>query len=173
MKNIILIIFAIIFLPGCTGCSKSGRFKKKAKSENVEAVQLRPSSSIKTVVKMEEENGVYKIPILVNGTSMDFIFDTGAGMISISNIEASYLYKQGKLGKDDILGTAKFIDANGNITVGTVINLKEITIGDRAIYNISASVVDNSVAPLLFGQSALAKFGKISIDYGKSQITFE
>ena len=71
------------------------------------------------------------------------------------------------------MGQAEFIDANGDISVGTIINLKEITIGDRTIYNIHASVVDNSVAPLLFGQSALEKFGKISIDYKKSEITFE
>jgi aspartyl protease family protein len=51
--------------------------------------------------------------------------------------------------------------------------LKEVTIGNRTIYNINASVVDNSIAPLLFGQSALEQFGKISIDYNSNTITFE
>lgn len=58
----------------------------------------------KTIIKMTKENGVYKIPVLINGLNMVFIFDTGAGLISISNVEASYLYKQGKLTKEDILG---------------------------------------------------------------------
>ncbi len=71
------------------------------------------------------------------------------------------------------MGKDEFIDANGDISVGTIIKLKEVTIGNRTIYDINASVVDNSIAPLLFGQSALEQFGKISIDYNNSMVTFE
>jgi aspartyl protease family protein len=38
---------------------------------------------------------------------------------------------------------------------------------------VQASVVHNLQAPLLLGQSALNKFGKISIDYNNGEITFE
>lgn len=170
----IIIVTICMVLSSCSGCSKSGRYKKKNEgSQPVEVVSNKPQFSGKSIIKMTRENGVYMIPVLINDLNMVFIFDTGAGLISISNVEASYLYKQGKLKKEDILGTAQFIDANGDISVGTIINLKEITIGDRTIYNIQASVVDNSVAPLLFGQSALEQFGKISIDYKRSEITFE
>ena len=114
-----------------------------------------------------------EVPVGINGTPMKFIFDTGAGLVSISNVEAAYLYKQGTLSKEDILGTAQFVDANGNISEGTVVNLKEVTLGLRTIYNIRASVVDNQKAPLLFGQSAMEKFGKISINNRTSEITLE
>ena len=127
----------------------------------------------KTVVKMEKKDGVYNIPVTINGANMRFILDTGAGLISISNVEASYLYKQGKLTLEDIVGEANFIDAKGDISVGTIIRLKEVTISNRTIYNVHASVIDNSQAPLLFGQSALEKFGRISIDYHNNTITFE
>jgi aspartyl protease family protein len=175
MKQITIILFsASLLLSGCSGCSKSGRLKKKNDdTHRSEIITEKKEFSGKTVVKMEKENGIYKIPITVNGVRMAFIFDTGAGLISISNVEASYLYKHGKLTRDDILGKAEFIDANGEISVGTIIKLKEITIGDRTIYNINASVTDNSIAPLLFGQSALEQFGKISIDYNSGTITFE
>ncbi|THU39446.1 hypothetical protein FAM09_13150 [Niastella caeni] len=167
-------ISAMLMLEGCTGCPKSGR---RNRSQNVTASQKSEENpkrfSGKTVVKMEKENGVYKIPVTINGANMTFIFDTGAGLISISNVEASYLYKQGKLTADDIMGEANFVDANGDISVGTIIRLKEVSISNRTIYNIQASVVDNSVAPLLFGQSALEQFGKISIDYSNNTITFE
>ena len=170
------VIFLIItmILSGCSGCSKSGRYKKKDnRSQSKEVTSTKKSFSEKSIIKMIKENGVYKIPVLINGLNMVFIFDTGAGLISISNVEASYLYKQGKLSKEDILGRAEFSDANGDISVGTIIKLKDVTIGNRTIHNISASVVDNSIAPLLFGQSALEQFGRISIDYNNNTVTFE
>jgi len=122
---------------------------------------------------MEKRNGVYYIPVELNGSKMNFIFDTGAGIISISETEAIFLLKQGTLTKDDIIGTANFSDANGDITEGTIINLKTVKIGNVTLTNIQASVVPNSVAPLLLGQSAFEKFGKISIDYKKGEITLE
>ncbi len=104
---------------------------------------------------------------------MSFVFDTGASLISISNVEANFLLKQGRLSKEDILGEVNFSDANGDISVGTIINLREVTLGNRVLKNVQASVVDNSVAPLLFGQSALAQFGKVSIDYKRQLLIIE
>lgn len=167
-------LMAILLLPGCSGCSKSGRMRRTHVSSSVQPTdEIKSLPAGKTVVQMRKESGVYKIPVFINGVPMDFIFDTGAGLISISNVEASYLYKQGKLTDEDIIGTSDFIDANGNVSAGGIIRLKEVTISNRTIYNINANVVNNSKAPLLFGQSALEKFGNISIDYKNSTITFE
>ncbi|MBC9934189.1 retropepsin-like aspartic protease family protein [Chitinophaga qingshengii] len=167
----------LVLLSGCTGCSKSGRFGQHrgqvSSPRTTVPAENKSATGGKTVVRMLKDGGIYKIPVKVNGADMSFIFDTGAGLISISSVEASYLYKQGTLTADDIEGQAKFMDANGDISVGTIIRLKEVAIGDRKIHNVQASVVHNSVAPLLFGQSALEQFGSISIDYKKGTITFE
>ena len=162
-------------LSGCTGCSNSGLRKAASKKGKVTNSRDYPESNNgkKTVIKMHEENGVYQIPVEINGVEMYFIFDTGAGMISISETEANFLYKQGKLKEEDIIGSANFIDASGNISEGTVIILKTVKIGDRILNDIEASVVHNLYAPILFGQSALEKFGKVSIDYTNKEITFE
>jgi len=125
------------------------------------------------VIKMEKQDGVYMIPVEVNGVKMYFIFDTGASTISISETEALFLYKQGTLKDNDIKGTARFSDANGDISEGTIIVLKTVQIGNKVLKNVDASVVHNLSAPLLFGQSALERFGKISIDYNKGEIAFE
>ncbi len=127
----------------------------------------------KTTIKMQKFGGVYHIPVVINGTEMFFIFDTGASSISISNTEAYFLYKQGKLTKDDIVGEQDFIDANGDISTGTVINLREVKLGNYTIRNVEASVVDNLEAPLLLGQSALNRFGKIEVDYQDESLTLE
>lgn len=174
LAQILALIILLNWLSGCSGCSKSGRMGRKTSNGNTGLDKgERNSSGTKVRIKMEKEGGVYKIPITINGTKMYFIFDTGASLISISNIEATFLYKQGKISENDILGKANFIDANGDISEGTIINLNEVTIGNKTIRNIEASVVDNADAPLLFGQSALEKFGKVSIDYNRNEITFE
>jgi aspartyl protease family protein len=113
---------------------------------------------------MRKEGGVYYIPIIVNGSKMEFIFDTGASIISISQTEANYLYKQGTLTQDDFIGTQDFIDANGDISQGLLITLDKVQIGNRTLRNIEASIVNNTKAPLLLGQSVLGKFGSFTID---------
>lgn len=193
---IVFVALCCCLFSACSGCSKSGRIRHRL----VAADSLHGSDSFgrrsfrdsgasvgpavgptvpsqgdegRTTVKMEKRNGVYQIPVTINGSEMYFIFDTGAGMISISTVEATFLYKQGKLSDDDVVGKADFLDANGNISQDVIIRLKEVTIGNRTIRNVDASVVGNAKAPLLFGQSALEKFGKISIDYSRGEISFE
>ena len=193
MKHGVLYVAVICCtFSACSGCSKSGRIHRRlsAASDSVGGRSYRRDSGAtvgpgngptvpaqsdvgKTVVKMEKRNGVYQIPVTINGSEMYFIFDTGAGLISISTVEATFLYKQGRLADDDIVGKADFLDANGNISQDVIVRLKEVTIGNRTIRNVDASVVGNAKAPLLFGQSALEKFGKISIDYERGEISFE
>jgi aspartyl protease family protein len=170
-----LLISISVLLSGCSGCSKSGqKHRLSHQSDQPDSRRAeRPKSGEKTLVKMEKLNGVYQIPVEVDGVEMYFIFDTGAGMISISNTEVNFLIKQGKLRQEDVIGSANFMDANGDISVGTIISLKTVKIGDRTLHDVHASVVDNLDAPLLMGQSALEQFGKISIDYKRGVIEFE
>lgn len=64
-------------------------------------------------------------------------------------------------------GKARYMDANGDIAVGTVINLRKVTFAGLELENVRASVVDSNNAPLLLGQSVLARLGKVEIDYEK------
>ena len=85
-----------------------------------------------TIIKMKSEGGVSIIPCKVNGLNLNFIFDTGASDVSISLTEASFMLKNGYLDKSDIIGTSKYLDANGNINEGVTINLKEIEIAGES-----------------------------------------
>ena len=154
-----------------TNYSKSGKTTTNTHKQN----NNRPSSKSKgkTTIKMTKKGGVYEIPCKINGTSMEFIFDTGASDITISLTEAMFLYKQGTLTDDDFLGTQQYQIANGAIEEGTIINLSTVEIGGRILHNVKASTIHNMEAPLLLGQSALSKYGIISIDYNRNEITFE
>ena len=147
--------------------------RKVIKAENIIKSQviyadksiLAPPNEGNTSIKMHKFGGVYHVPVSINGTEMFFIFDTGASTISISNTEALFLFKQGKLTKEDFIGEQDFLDANGDISTGRVINLKEVKLGNYLLTDVKASIVDNLEAPLLLGQSALSRFGNIEVDY--------
>lgn len=116
------------------------------------------------VIKMETENGVKYVWVEINDLKLRFIFDTGASSICISPAEATVLYRQGTLQKEDILDVEYFQDATGKISEGTKINLRTVKVGNIILENIEATVIDNVNAPLLLGQTVFEKFGKIEID---------
>lgn len=124
------------------------------------------------VLEMELQNGVRYVWIEINGIKLRFIFDTGASSICISPAEATVLYRQGTLRKEDILNVEYFQDATGKISEGTKVNLREVKIGDLILENVEALVIDNVNAPLLLGQTVLERFGTIEIDNMNNEIIF-
>lgn len=118
-------------------------------------------------IPFTKDGGVCKVKCSINGLPLHFIFDTGAADVSISTIEASFMAKNDYLSPSDIIGKQNYMTADGNITEGTVVNLKDVKLGSLHLNNIKASVVRNQSAPLLLGQSVLSKLGKIEIDNAK------
>jgi clan AA aspartic protease (TIGR02281 family) len=108
--------------------------------------------------------GTYEVSCKINELGLNMIFDTGASDISISQTEVQFMLKNGYLTSNDITGTQKYMDANGNIEIGTTLIFRKVDFGGLILKNVKASVVHNKNAPLLFGQSALSKYGKITID---------
>ena len=121
-------------------------------------------------VPFTRQGGVTQVKCSVNGLPLHFIFDTGAADVTISRVEATFMFKNGYLSSDDIIGKARYMDANGDISIGTVINIKKITFGDQELENVRASVVESNNAPLLLGQSVLNRLGRIEIDYDRSML---
>tara|TARA_R100000935_G_scaffold2360_1_gene6635 strand:+ start:144 stop:1922 length:1779 start_codon:yes stop_codon:yes gene_type:complete len=117
-----------------------------------------------TTINLDKTNGVYTVPCKVNGIPMNFIFDTGASNVTISLTEATFLIKQGLLGKNDIKESVKYQIANGDVNEGTNIILREIEVAGLKIKNVEATIVHEQNAPLLLGMSALSQLGKIEIE---------
>ena len=123
----------------------------------------------------QKGNDLITLPIKVNNVGFEMIFDTGASTTCITLAEAQYLFQKGSLTSDDLLedGPALFQTADGNISVGLRVNLREVKIGDQiTLYNVEALVVDNMDAPLLLGQSVFKKFKEISVDMKNKWIKF-
>lgn len=122
------------------------------------------TNTIVTEIPFVKESGVCKVNCHINGLPLHFIFDTGASDVTLSMVEATFMMKNGYLGQNDVVGSQRYVNANGDINVGTIINLKKVSFGDLELNNVRASVVRNQKAPLLLGQSVLSRLGKIEID---------
>ena len=117
-----------------------------------------------TTIKMQKIKGVFSVPCTLNGVKLNFVFDTGASDVTISQTEANFLFKNGYLTQNDILGKKYYSTANGEMSVGTVINIKKLEFSGIELNNVEASVIGSSNAPLLLGQSAMKKIGKFQFD---------
>ena len=121
------------------------------------------SSFGQVTIAMEKDGGVYKVPCKVNGLRLKFIFDTGASTVSISSSVANMMLENDYLSRSDIRGSGHSQIADGNIVDHTKINLKTIEIGELILHNVEAVVIHQQTAPLLLGQSAIQKIGKVTI----------
>lgn len=118
----------------------------------------------RTTITMEKDGGVYKVPCVVNGLRMKFIFDTGAANVCISESMATYMLENDYLDKSDILGTGQSSVADGRIVDHVKIQLSYLEIGGLRLNNVEAVVISGQSSPLLLGQSAISKMGKVSIN---------
>lgn len=118
----------------------------------------------KVEVPFTKDGGVTKVKCTINGLPLHFVFDTGAADVTMSMVEANFMLKNDYIKPSDIIGSARYVDANGDISEGTIINLRNVNFGGLELDNVRASVVRNQKAPLLLGQSVLGRLGKIEID---------
>lgn len=141
---------------------------EQLRAEEASAMEEVPdalSLTKQTNVPFTKEGGVLSVKCKINSLPLHFVFDTGASDISISSVEATFMLKNGYLTQEDISGKAYYMNANGEISEGTIIRLHEVNFGGLILKDVKASVCKNQKAPLLLGQSALQKLGKIEIDY--------
>ena len=82
------------------------------------------------------------------------------------------MLKNGYLTNADFLGKQNYVTATGEIHEGTIINLRELRVGDVVLHDIKASVVKNQSAPLLLGQSCFRRFGTLEVDNDAQVIRF-
>lgn len=124
-------------------------------------------------IPFEVYGNVRYVKVKVNGVEMEMIFDTGASGVSLSLTEAIFLAKQGKLTKDDFLGSTNMRTANGEVSEGMVVNLKEVELAEGLVAtDVTAIIVGSLDAPLLLGNSALKDIGSFEIDDEAKVIRF-
>ena len=164
-------------MESCNGCSSKNDEVTPLISPYDEDDDLEielPDADVVDVAYTEQSN-LKIVQVLINDRiNKEMIFDTGASYTQITVKEANYLYSEKVLTSDDILGAEKFGDANGNITVNMVVNLRKLVLGGKLIItNVKATVVENADAPLLLGQTVLKELPQYTVDNENKIIKFK
>lgn len=117
-----------------------------------------------------DAGGTYEVKSKINGLPLNMTFDTGASDILISQTEVDFMLKNGYLNEQDFIGTNNYYTANEEKIEARTVMLRQVEIGGLILRNVRAAVIKNRKAGMLFGQSALSRYGKITIDNQKKQI---
>lgn len=163
MRHLFILAFSVLLncLLSCNGYNSEHHLNEK--SSIADSVATPDTTTHRIGICMEKSGGVYTLPCYVNGIKMKFIFDTGASNVCISLTEALFLYKNGYLEENDIIGESKSVVADGSIVENMEINLHSIEVEGIMMTDVKAMVVKSLDAPLLLGQSAIQKMGKIEL----------
>ena len=88
----------------------------------------------------------------INGQAVQFVVDTGASMVSLSQSEAERIGLKFSHGQRGMASTA-----NGPVPVHTV-TLSSVRVGEVQVYNVQAMVVPAPMPYVLLGNSFLSRF---------------
>lgn len=121
---------------------------------------------------IQESDGLICVRGEINGLPLKFVFDTGASDITISSVEAAFMLKNGYLEERDLGGVRNYRTASGDLVEGTIVNLREVKLGEIVFHNLRAAIIKNQDAPLLLGQSMMANLTHYQIDKEKKTLSF-
>lgn len=121
-------------------------------------------------IKLRSIGGVYTVPVRLNNhLTMDFMIDTGAADVSLSDEIATRLLSTGIMSQGDFKGSQTYTVADGSSVTCRTLVLRSVRIGAREVFDVKGSACPGK-APLLLGQSFLKKLGPWALDYGREYL---
>ncbi len=162
-----------LFLIGLSACVVAGVYLANPKNATSPAVQALKTGNIQqgentatnmrnggqeTVLK-RAPNGHFYADVMVNGTNIRMMVDTGASQIALSRADAERLNIP--MSSSDFSGTA--MTAAGAVGVKPV-TLERVAIGYMETDNVEAAIVEQGLDQSLLGQSWLSRVGQVTIE---------
>lgn len=121
----------------------------------------------------QEADGTISVRGEINGLPLKLVFDTGASDITISSVEAAFMLKNGYLEERDLGGVQNYKTASGDLVEGTIVNLRQVTLGTLTFFDLRAAIIKNQDAPLLLGQSILGRLMTYNINNKEKTLYME
>ena len=118
----------------------------KAARHETDAMMLRRDSS-----------GQFRLDAGVNGNSVNFLVDTGADMVALTEAEAANLNLN--VSPDDF---QPVMQTASGVGYGAQVTLDEVEVGGTTLHNVNAMVVRDLSVNLL-GQSVLRQLGAVEL----------
>jgi clan AA aspartic protease (TIGR02281 family) len=132
-----------------------------------------PPAAAETIQLKKHAGGGFLIPGRVNdAVAVTFILDTGASDVLIPDEVARELESAGKLDRGDFIGTRTYVLADGSKVPSRRILLRQLTVGDVTVSNVTANIGRPGSPPLL-GQSFLSKFASWTLDNERSVLVLK
>ncbi len=107
-------------------------------------------------------DGHYRLTLEVNGTPVDFVVDTGATDLVLSEGDA----RRVGIDPDGLAYLSRAQTANGTVPMARV-RLDEVRLGGLVDRDVGASVNGGEMRGSLLGMSYLSRFGRIAIENGE------
>ncbi len=126
-----------------------------------------------TVIKLKKDGSSFYTDAIVNGLKLNAEISTASEQVSISQVEAKFMIKNGYIKREDILSKVYYISADGDLDIGTYVILRKIDISGVVIHDIKAIVVRSESFALLLGQNALSKMGTLLFDFNNGTLTIQ
>lgn len=114
--------------------------------------QAASDTGVQRVVLTADAQGHFMPPGQINGRAVQFMVDTGATAVILSESDAKRINLDYTKGRKVSVGTA-----NGSV-VGHQVQLDSVRVGDAQVYGVTAIVLPQSMAFVLLGNSFLTRF---------------
>ena len=116
------------------------------------------------LVAMEQEGGVYVVPVRLNGAiTLNAVVDSGASDVSIPADVVLTLMRAKTISDEDFLGEQTYALADGSRAPSSRFRIRSLKVGNSTIEDVDA-IMAPANAVILLGQSFLGKFKSWSID---------
>lgn len=112
------------------------------------------------------------IPCIINGFNVKVMYDNNDRGLIFSLPEALKLLQTGAITKNDFIGDANVILADGSISDKAVFRIKEIRIGQRSTTNVEAIVSHKLTEGVIMGESTILMLGRFKLDQNSKQLIF-
>jgi clan AA aspartic protease (TIGR02281 family) len=165
-RNIlVLLFFALLAAKGVEQFAKSGPGASAQRAQQSAAQSKATYQADEAYISHDQlilranENGHFTLEGAIDGTSVDFLVDTGATTVVLSPEDAS----RAGLDPNSLDYNAEFETGNGRTSVALV-TLDQLTIGSLDLYDVPAAVITKPMSMSLLGMSALERLEGYEVD---------
>jgi aspartyl protease family protein len=122
------------------------------------------SSSQEETIRMEQEGGVFVVPIRFNDViTLSAVVDSGAADVSVPADIVSTLIRSKTITAEDFLGEQTYVLADGSEVPSHRFRIRSLKVGNKIIENVVGSIA-SAKSTILLGQSFLNKCKSWSVD---------
>ena len=134
------------------------------------AIMMNPDDNSVTYTKVPK-SGLMLIPCNINGYTEEITYEKfSSPAVNLETIK-SWLAK-GIVGKENFVGDAEKILAEGTVRNNASFIVGEIRIANQVLYDVKFTVRVNQKNAIVIGQKTLAEFGKFKFDNANSKLIF-